>query len=221
LEAIKGENMGEKIRVLVADDVMILRKGLEAVLKQAGDMEVVGSAADGKQALLQARAARPHVVLMDMRMPEYDGAWATGQIKNEFPEMKVLVLTTFDDEETIDKALESGADGYVLKEMEDEKILAAIRSVHSGISVFGDRVYASMRKRMTKPAKPAKIPDFSGREREILRLVAAGMDNREIAAGLFLAEGTVRNQISRLLEKLELKDRTQLAVYAVKHQLDE
>lgn len=214
--------MGNKIRVLVADDVMILRKGLEAVLLLAPDMEVVGSAADGRQAYEQACALKPDVVLMDMRMPEYDGAWGTRHIKKELPGVRVLVLTTFDDDETIDAAVDSGADGYVLKEMEDAKILAAIRSVHSGISVFGGQVYASMRKRMNKAPQPAgEMPEFSERERDILRLVAGGMDNKEIAAALYLAEGTVRNQISKLLEKLELKDRTQLAVYAVKHQLDE
>lgn len=214
--------MGEKIKVLVADDVMILRKGLEAVLMLAPDMEIVGSASNGRQAFEQARQLQPDVVLMDMRMPEFDGAWGTKSIKAALPGVKVLVLTTFDDEETIDAAVESGADGYVLKEMADEQLLAAVRSVYSGISVFGERVYASMRKRMNKVPQPMhELPAFSDRERDILRLVAGGSDNKEIAAALFLAEGTVRNQISRLLEKLELKDRTQLAVYAVKHQLDE
>lgn len=214
--------MSDKIRVLVADDVMILRKGLEAVLMLAPDMEAVGSAADGRQAYEQACLLRPDVVLMDMRMPGFDGVWGIRRIKKELPGIKVLVLTTFDDDETIDAAVDSGADGYVLKEMEDEKLLAAIRSVHSGISVFGGQVYASMRRRMNKAPQPAgALPEFSERERDILRLVAGGLDNKEIAAELFLAEGTVRNQISRLLEKLELKDRTQLAVYAVKHQLDE
>lgn len=214
--------MGDKIRVLVADDVMILRKGLEAVLLLAPDMEVVGSASDGRQAYEQARVLKPDVVLMDMRMPEFDGAWGTRQIKKELPAVKVLVLTTFDDDETIDAAVNSGADGYVLKEMEDEKILTAIRSVHSGISVFGGQVYASMRRRMNKaPQLVSELPKLSEREHDILRLVAGGLDNKEIAGELFLAEGTVRNQISKLLEKLELKDRTQLAVYAVKHQLDE
>jgi DNA-binding NarL/FixJ family response regulator len=141
----------------------------------------------------------------------------------------VLVLTTFDDEETIRAAVESGADGYILKEMEDEKVIASVKGVYAGMSIFGDGVYRVMKNRMEQApgAGAKKAPEESGapaltaRERDVIRLVAQGYDNKEIAAALFLAEGTVRNQISRLLEKMELKDRTQLAVYAVKHGLDE
>ena len=220
--------MGE-IKVLIADDIMILRQGLKAVLEQDTDIEVVALAENGKEAFEKCRVYKPDVVLMDMRMPDYDGAYGIQAIKSELPDVRVLVLTTFDDEETIDKALDSGADGYILKEMEDEKVIASVKSVAAGMSIFGDGVYQVMRNRMEpsggKQTDESKQQEsdfsFTDRERDILRLVAQGYDNKEIASELFLAEGTVRNQLSRLLEKLSLKDRTQLAVYAVKNGLDE
>jgi len=165
---------------------------------------------------------------MDMRMPDYDGAYGIRAIKENLPNVKVLVLTTFDDEETIEKALSSGADGYILKEMEDDKVIASVKSVYAGMSIFGDGVYRVMRTRMEQTAEAKEKAEectddqhFTDRERDIIKLVAQGYDNKEIATQLFLAEGTVRNNISRILEKMEMKDRTQLAVYAVKHGLDE
>lgn len=216
----------EKIQVLIADDIRILRQGLKAVLEQDEGIEVVAMAENGKEAFEKCNVFRPQVVLMDMRMPDYDGAYGIAAIKEHYPDIKVLVLTTFDDEETIDKALGSGADGYILKEMEDEKVISSVKSVYSGISVFGDGVYQVMRSRMSqasgeKSRNTSPEVSLSERELQVVRLVAQGYDNKEIAASLYLAEGTVRNQVSRLLEKLMLKDRTQLAVYAVKHGLDE
>lgn len=163
---------------------------------------------------------------MDMRMPEYDGAYGIRALKENLPQVRVLVLTTFDDDETIQSALSGGADGYILKEMEDAKVIAAVKGVYAGMSIFGGEVYQTMRLQMAapSPSHPAGQGEqgirFTKREQELLKLVAQGYDNKEIAAALYLAEGTVRNQISRLLEKLSLKDRTQLAVYAVKHGLD-
>ncbi len=220
----------EKIKVLIADDIMILRQGLKAVLEQDEQIEVVALAENGKEAWEKCRVYEPDVVLMDMRMPEYDGAYGIQTIKEKFSNIRVLVLTTFDDEETITKALESGADGYILKEMEDGKVIASVKSVYAGMSIFGGEVYRTMREQMKKSQENTgstgslgveeSVAGFTDRERDILRLVAQGYDNKEIAASLFLAEGTVRNQISRLLDKLSLKDRTQLAVYAVKRGLD-
>lgn len=216
------------MRVLIADDIMILRQGLKAVLEQDPDIEVVALAENGKEALEKSKVYQPDVVLMDMRMPDYDGAYGIRAIKEQLPQIKVLVLTTFDDEETIDKALSSGADGYILKEMEDEKVIASVKSVYAGMSIFGDGVYKVMRTRMEQTASTSgsaitieSDQHFTDREKDIIKLVAQGYDNKEIATELFLAEGTVRNNISRVLEKLSLKDRTQLAVYAVKHGLDE
>ena len=217
----------DKIKVLIADDIMILRQGLRAVLEQDESISVVALAENGKEAFEKCKVFRPDVVMMDMRMPDYDGAYGITAIKEQCPDVKVLVLTTFDDEETINKALSSGADGYILKEMEDAKVIASVKSVFSGMSVFGDGVYRVMRKRMEEAGSATKAESaqeegiLTARELDVVKLVAQGYDNKEIATALYLAEGTVRNQISKILEKLELKDRTQLAVYAVKHGLDE
>lgn len=205
------------IKVVIADDVQILRQGLKAILEQDADIRVTGLAADGREAWQLARTQQPDVVLMDMRMPEYNGSYGISRIKEEFPDMRVLVLTTFDDRETVDAAIASGADGYILKEMEDEKVIQSVKAVCAGIRVFGGSVFDEMRKQLTAPIPKSALADtLTDRERDIIRLVARGMDNREIAGELFLAEGTVRNNISRLLEKLKLKDRTQMAVFAVK-----
>ena len=216
------------IKVLIADDIVILRQGLKAVLELDDGIEVVALAENGKEAYEKCKVYTPDVVLMDMRMPDYDGAYGICAIKQEHPTIKVLVLTTFDDEQTIEKALESGADGYILKEMEDEKVIASVKSVYGGMSVFGEGVYRLMRKQMVRQPESGTVSKMktasvklTEREKDVIRLVAQGYDNKEISKELFLAEGTVRNQISRLLEKLSLKDRTQLAVYAVKQGLDE
>lgn len=209
------------IKVVIADDIQILRQGLKAILDQDPEIEVVGLACDGKEAFMQCKKLKPDVVLMDMRMPEYDGSYGIRSIKAHLPEVKALVLTTFDDQETVDAAIQSGADGYILKEMEDEKVIQSVKAVCAGIQVFGGGVFEGMRKQMiTKNPSSELAEEFTPRERDIIRLVAQGMDNKEIAATLFLAEGTIRNQISRVLEKLKLKDRTQLAVFAVKNNLD-
>lgn len=214
------------INIVIADDIQILRQGLKAIFAREADIQVTGLAANGKEAWELCRQEPPDVVLMDMRMPEYDGTYGIRRIKADFPEIKVLVLTTFDDRETVERAIASGADGYILKEMEDEKVIQSVKAVCSGIRVFGGSVFEEMRRQMTaqpasdQPAAAALPVDLTPRERDTIRLVAQGMDNREIAAELFLAEGTVRNNVSRLLEKLNLKDRTQLAVFAVKNNLD-
>ena len=215
-----------KIKVIIADDIKILRQGLKAILEQDDEIEVVALAENGKQALEMSIVYNPDVVLMDMRMPDYDGAYGIAAIKEKCPEVRALVLTTFDDEETIDKALRSGADGYILKEMEDEKIISGIKSVYNGINVFGEGVYKvmlsgyEMGAKSGEELKDEKASSLTGRELDVVRLVAEGYDNKEIASELFLSDGTVRNIISKVLEKLELKDRTQLAVYAVKNGLD-
>lgn len=207
------------IKVLIVDDIQILRLGLEAVLSLDSDIQIVGQAANGKEALEMCIKTSPDVVLMDMRMPQYDGEYGTMQIKAHFPNIKVLVLTTFDDSETVQKAVACGADGYILKEMENEKIINAIKSVYGGIAVFGAGVFSSIKQSMNQPQISAASLDLAPRDKELMALICEGCDNKEIAARLFLAEGTVRNNISRLLEKLGLKDRTQLAVFAVKNNL--
>lgn len=207
------------IKVLIVDDVMILCQGLKAILEQDAEFEITGMAQNGKKAYEFCTKNTPDVVLMDMRMPEYDGAYGIRKIKSEFPQIKVLVLTTFDDEETIETALSAGADGYILKEMEDEKIIFSIKSVYHGITVLGQSVFQSI-KGNNRLDSPVSTQQFTQRELTLIRLVANGYSNKEIAAMLYLAEGTVKNGLSRVLEKLQLKDRTQLAIYALKNGLD-
>lgn len=206
------------IKVIIADDVQILRAGLKAVLSQDESINVVAEASNGKEAFELSVRYKPDVVLMDMRMPDYDGSYGIREIKSKLSGVNVLVLTTFDDKETVDKAMASGADGYILKEMNNEQIINSIKAVSGGINVFCDNVFRSMRQDVTAPSDPRSL-DLTERELDILRLIVEGYDNKEIASELYLAEGTVRNNISRLLEKLKLKDRTQLAVFAVKNNL--
>ncbi|MBR1592727.1 MAG: response regulator transcription factor [Ruminococcus sp.] len=206
------------INVIIADDVKILREGLKAVLSQESSIKVVAEASNGKEAYELSVRYKPDVVLMDMRMPDYDGGYGTREIKQKLSGVKVLVLTTFDDKETVSKAMASGADGYILKEMDNEQIINSIKAVAGGINVFCDNIFRSIRKETSVP-QDARSLDLTERERDFLRLICDGCDNKEIAARLFLAEGTVRNGISKLLEKLNLKDRTQLAVFAIKNDL--
>ena len=206
------------INVIIADDVKILREGLKAVLSQEDSIKVVAEASNGKEAYDLSVRFKPDVVLMDMRMPEYDGSYGTREIKQKLNGVKVLVLTTFDDKETVNKAMASGADGYILKEMDNEQIVNSIKAVAGGINVFCDNIFRSIKKETSVP-QDARSFDLTEREKDFLRLICDGCDNKEIAAKLFLAEGTVRNGISRLLEKLSLKDRTQLAVFAIKNDL--
>lgn len=206
------------INVILADDVQILRAGLKAVLLSDKDINVVGEASDGKEAYELCVRLKPDVVLMDMRMPDYDGGYGTRKIKDTLPDIKVLVLTTFDDKETVEKAISSGADGYILKEMDNDKIINSIKAVAGGINVFCDNIFRSIKKDVFLQ-QDAKNFDLSEREIDFLRLICDGYDNKEIASKLFLAEGTVRNGVSRLLEKLNLKDRTQLAVFAIKNNI--
>ena len=220
----------ELIKVIIADDMQILRQGLKAILEQDSEIKVVATASDGKEAYEKAWINKADVVLMDMRMPNFSGAEGIRLIKENKLKTRVLVLTTFDDEETVSDALSASADGYILKELPDEQIIAAVKQVYSGLSVFGGSAYQTMRQNITK----VEVPDsegyfsldgeeiyFSDRELDFLRLVAQGYDNKELASALYLAEGTVRNQLSKLMEKVGVKDRTQLAVYSVKNGLDE
>ena len=206
------------IKVIIADDVQIIRAGLKAVLTQDSEISVVGEAVNGKEAYEICIKLRPDVVIMDMRMPDFDGGYGTRKIKENLDGVKVLVLTTFDDKETVEKAVSSGADGYILKEMDNDKIINSIKAVAGGINVFCNNVFSSIRKDVSA-TQEAKNFDLTDREKDFLRLICDGYDNKEIASELFLAEGTVRNGISKLLEKLKLKDRTQLAVFAIKNNI--
>ncbi len=212
------------IRVLIADDLGILRQGIKAVLEQDPDIQVVAQASDGEEAFNLCVQYSPDVVLMDMRMPGTDGEYGTQRIKEKYPDIRVLILTTFDDDETVSSAISSGADGYILKEMENNKIIQSVKAVYNGINVLGPNVYSGLQKKITGSyQKSSDCSDSASkltkREKDIIILISEGMDNKKIASELFLAEGTVRNNISRMLDKLGLKDRTQLAVYAVKNNI--
>lgn len=206
------------IKVLIADDLQILRTGLTAVLSQENDIAVVGEAVNGKQAFEMAVRLHPDVVIMDMRMPDFDGGYGTRQIKEKLNGVKVLVLTTFDDKETVHKAVASGADGYILKEMDNDSIVNSIRAVSGGVNVFCENIFRSIKQENALQSTPVDF-NLTEREKTFLKLICDGCDNKEIAAKMYLAEGTVRNGISRLLEKMNLKDRTQLAVFAIKNNL--
>lgn len=207
------------INVLIADDIQILREGLRSVFEYEKDINVVGTACNGKEAFEMCVKKHPDVVLMDMRMPDFDGEYGTAQIKSHFPEIKVLVLTTFDDSQTVSKAISGGADGYILKEMDNEKIISSVKLVNDGVDVFGAEIFSSIKKNIQTAVADTDAYGLSEREAEVLKLVSQGKDNKQIASELFLAEGTVRNNISKLLVKLKLKDRTQLAVFAIRNNI--
>lgn len=211
------------IKVLIADDIPILRQGLKAIIQQDESIDVVGLASNGEEAYKTAEKTKPDVILMDMRMPEYDGEYGSRKIKTHFPDMKVLIITTFDDEENISKAMAGGADGYLLKEMDNDMIIRSVKMAYDGFSVFGSTAANTIHQKFNAPSSnrtfsKQDIP-LTEREVDVIRMIADGMDNKEISSALFLAEGTVRNNISKMLEKLHLKDRTQLAVYAIKNNI--
>lgn len=213
------------IKILIADDIPILRQGLQAIFSLDSEIEVVGLASDGDEAYRLALELSPDVVLMDMRMPVYDGEYGTRKIKESRPDIRVLILTTFDDEENIAKAMSGGADGYLLKEMDNSSVISSVKMAASGVSVFGSSAAAAIHRRFGEKERSNGIyrkqndVNLTSRELDIIKLIVEGLDNKEISARLFLAEGTVRNNISKMLEKLGFKDRTQLAVYAIKNNI--
>jgi DNA-binding NarL/FixJ family response regulator len=212
------------IRVALIDDQALFRAGIAMVLGSQEDLEVVGEAGDGADALALVEQCRPDVVLMDVRMPRVDGVQATRQIVTELGDRapRVLVLTTFDVDELVADAIEAGASGFVLKESRPELLLAAVRAVADGTQVVAAgatrAVFERFRDRMTAPPGDdyERLPP---REREILLRAAKGLSNAEIAAAEFLSEATVKTHVSRVLTKLALRDRVQLVVYAYEHGL--
>ncbi len=203
------------IRLLLVDDQDLIRRGLKALLKSDAELQVVGEAANGTEAIAQVAVLHPDVILMDIRMPVMDGVAATQAICQRFPETKVLVLTTFGDETYVAQALKSGASGYLLKDTPFEELTQAIRFVHKGYTQIGP----GLGKTVTAPAtaaEPDRFPagweELTAREQDILRLIATGASNREIAQTLFIAEKTVKNHVTNILGRLGLRDRTQAAI---------
>jgi DNA-binding NarL/FixJ family response regulator len=203
------------ISVLMVDDHEMFRTGMRRLLSMFDDIEVVGEATDGREAIAQAERLRPDVVLMDLRMPEIDGIEATREITARFPAMRVLVVTTFDEDDLVTEAIAAGACGYVLKAMPSEDIAHLIRLCARGYQMFGPGVGGAVR----LPAPGGSVLEAAGvrlseREFEVLRLVGRGFTNREIAEELVLSEGTVRNYVSGLLGRFNAKHRTELALTA-------
>jgi DNA-binding NarL/FixJ family response regulator len=208
------------IRVLLVDDQALFREGLRTLLSIRPDLDVVGEAGDGEEALRLARQLRPAVVLMDLQMPRLDGVEATRRLRLECPESRVIALTTFDDDETVFEGLRAGAVGYLLKDTPSEKLIEAIHAAARGESFLEPSIaakvlaeFARMSPGQAAPS-PALAEPLSDREREVLRLLASGASNREIAAALVIAEGTAKNHVTSILAKLAVRDRTQAALRA-------
>lgn len=205
------------IRVLLVDDQTIIRQGIKSLLESQSDFEIVGDAENGKEAVAQVKALQPDVVLMDVRMPTMDGVAATEIICQQFANVKVLILTTFDDDEYVSQAMRFGAKGYLLKDTPIGPLANAIRSVYSGHTHLGpgllDKIIAPGYTTST-PTPPLEFAELTPREKDVLRLIATGANNREIAKSLFIAERTVKNHVTNILTRLNLRDRTQAAIFA-------
>ena len=205
------------VRVLVVDDQRLVREGITSLLDLEDGVTVVGTAVDGRQAVELAVTLQPDVVLMDVRMPAADGVEATAAVRKRAPGCRVLMLTTFDDEDYVVRALRAGASGYLLKDLPAAELARAVRLAHAGVDQFDPAVTARLLAAVDRPAPPAPSAGkagLTGREIEVLRLVARGATNREIATALVVSEGTVKNHVSHILSRLGLRDRTQAALYA-------
>lgn len=200
------------IRLLLVDDQPLLRRGMRALLKSDGELEIVGEAGDGKAAIAQVAALEPDVVLMDIRMPVMDGVAATRALCQQTA-AKVLILTTFDDQEYVVQALHYGASGYLLKDTPFEELTQAIRLVHKGYTQLSPGLARKLVAQMTPPTAPPDLSNLTPREQEILQWIARGASNREIAQTLYISEKTVRNHVTSILSRLGLRDRTQAAIY--------
>lgn len=206
------------MRVLIVDYDALIRDSLKMILEMEEDFQVVGLAANGEEALELCRKELPDLVLMDIRMPVMDGVVGTRRIKALYPQVRVVILTTFRDEEYIKEALKNGAEGYILKSQPADSIVESLRAVGKGNIVL-ERDVASSLSAMLRDGGKTQCARYAltEREMEVLSLVGQGLSNREIAEKLFLSEGTVRNYVTALLEKLGLRDRTQLAIFYVRH----
>lgn len=221
----KSESGTETLRVLIVDDHALFRRGLFMVLEQEPDIEVVGEASDGAEAVNKSQELMPDVVLMDVRMPKRSGIEAAGEIKDLLPHAKILMLTISDDEGDLYEAIKAGASGYLLKEISIEEVADAIRSVWAGQSRISPSMaskllteFAAMSKRADEK-RQVPPPRLTDREMEVLSLVAEGLNNRDIGQRLFISENTVKNHIRNILEKLHLHSRMEAVVYAVREKM--
>ncbi len=207
----------ESIRVLIVDDHAIVRRGLRGLLEIVDDMEVVGEAADGEQAVRLAEARAPDVILMDLVMPVKDGIVAIREIKTRRPATEIVALTSFIEEEKVVAALEAGAAGYLLKDADERAVIEAIRAAHGGEVRLDPAVARLLAERLRRRPVPPPVEPLTQREREVLVLLGRGLSNKEIAAELGIAGCTARTHVSNVLGKLGLASRTQAALYAVEH----
>ena len=209
------------IRVVLVDDQALFRAGIRMLVASQSDLEVVGEAGNGQEALEIVRTSRPDVVLMDIRMPVMDGLTATAEILNRPEPPRIVMLTTFDLDEAAARAIRQGASGFLLKDADPEFLLAAIRTVHAGSSVIAASATRDLFEYFSEAPKPVppQFADLTDREKEIFALAARGLSNAEIAGREYLSEATVKTHISRILTKLALRDRVQLVVFAFEHGL--
>ncbi|WP_414545713.1 response regulator [Nostoc sp. CCY0012] len=208
------------IKVLLVDDQNLIRQGLKALLELEPDLEIIGEAENGEQAVDLSTQLQPDVVLMDIRMPIMDGVAATRAIQKSCPEIKILVLTTFDDDEYVTAALKNGAMGYLLKDTPSEELAVAIRAVYKGYTQLGPGIikklvtqFSPVTPTQLHPVPPS-LAELTPREKEVLQLIATGANNKEIAQQLYISEGTVKNHVTNILNRLNLRDRTQAAIIA-------
>ena len=211
-------SMSAKIRVLLADDQTLVRTGFRVILETEGDIEVVAEADTGHEAIRQAQLTKPDVILKDIRMPELDGLAATEEILRHADPPTIVVLTTFDQNEYVYRALRAGAAGFLLKDAPSTRLIAAVRAAATGDSLIDPAITRRLVERFAEPAQPQRLPkklaSLTDRELDVLRLVARGLANAEIAAELVVAETTVKTHVARILAKLGLRDRVQAVVLA-------
>jgi DNA-binding NarL/FixJ family response regulator len=208
-----------RVRVLIIDDDDLMRAGLRGVLSSDASIEVVGEASDGREAVYRTRLLQPDIVLMDVRMPDLDGISATRELLEAFPEVRVVIVTTFEQDDYIFGALRAGASGFLLKRTRPEELVAAVHTVAAGDSLLSPSVTSRVIERMAQQpasdvASDARLDELTPREREVLELVARGLSNGEIAAALVVEESTVKTHVRRMLAKLGARDRVQAVIFA-------
>ncbi|MEH7107645.1 response regulator transcription factor [Bacillus sp. JJ1764] len=209
------------IRILIADDHHVVRRGLVFFLRTQQGLEIIGEASNGKEAVEQAKLLQPDLILMDLVMPEMDGIQATKMIKTTQPDIKILMLTSFSDQDHVIPALEAGASGFQLKDIEPDELVSSIKKIMNGENQLHPKATSHLLASLSNKRNPEKnlIEELTKRELDVLKEIASGKSNKEIASSLFITEKTVKTHVSNLLAKLELADRTQAALYAVRNDL--